>query len=278
MMERYRRKPARGSSRLRSDSSILAVPEAVAIALLMTWAAGFIDVVGYLSLFGLYTAHMSGNTIAMARHIVEEKWWAFARGGWPIATFVFGLVLGAFIFDAEQRRGIRPRFPGTIALETLLIALFVMLGAGSGFKANIPPQPALKFFAMVALLTVAMGLQNVSIRKVGGMNIYTTFVTGSLVKFGESFTDYLFWLRDRMRNRSRGRMWRVLRVSVRQISLQRAALTFALWATYLAGAIGGEFATLRWALLGMLIPLLILMSIVIYGTVRPLIRHPRDEW
>ncbi|MGZ6195276.1 MAG: DUF1275 family protein [Candidatus Binataceae bacterium] len=30
----------------------------------MTWAAGFIDLVGYISLYGLYTSHMTGNTVA----------------------------------------------------------------------------------------------------------------------------------------------------------------------------------------------------------------------
>ena len=108
---------------MRSANATLTTQEAVTIALLMTWSAGFIDIVGYLSLFGLYTAHMSGNTIAMARHIVQHKWWGFARGGWPIATFVFGLVLGSFIYTAEKRRNVRPRFPATVALEILLIAM-----------------------------------------------------------------------------------------------------------------------------------------------------------
>ncbi|HLI82156.1 MAG TPA: YoaK family protein [Candidatus Binataceae bacterium] len=261
-----------------SEARPLAQSEKVTIAILMTWAAGFIDVVGYLSLFGLYTANMSGNTVAMARHIALQQWWGFARGGWPVATFVFGLILGSFLFDAEKRRGVRPRFAATLVLEIVLIAIFIAFGAGDGFKADIPPQPATRFFAMVALLTIAMGLQNASIRRVGGMNVYTTFVTGSLVKFGESVSDFLFWMRDRTRHRFRRRISKVLRVARRQPTLQHAVLTFALWFAYLTGAIAGDFLTLRWMLLGLLAPLLMLIALVAYGAFRPLLIEASDEW
>ena len=48
--------------------------ERVTIALLMTWTAGFVDIVGYVSLYGLYVSHMSGNTVAMAHHIAQIDW------------------------------------------------------------------------------------------------------------------------------------------------------------------------------------------------------------
>ena len=164
-------------------SGPLTTLEKVNIAVAMTWAAGFVDLVGYVSLYGLYTSHMTGNTVAMARHISALQWSGVVRRGWPILTFVFGLMLGAFIYEAERRRQIQIPFPPAIGLEALLIAIFIAAGIGSGFKADIPPQPAGKFFVMVALLAIPMGIQNVVIRKVGGLNVYTTFVTGSLVKF-----------------------------------------------------------------------------------------------
>jgi len=221
---------------------------------------------------------MSGNTVAMARHIAQQEWWGFARRGWPIATFVLGMILGAIIYDAEKRRDVRPRFPTTIALEVLLIAIFIGAAAGSDFKAEIPPNPAVKFFLMVALLTTAMGLQNVSIRKVGGINVYTTFVTGSLVKFAEELSEYLFWVRDRTRGRFQRRIGSVLRVSARQKTLQHACLTLALWIAYVAGALAGDLATARWALLGMMGPLLTLAAIAGYGAFRPLALEASREW
>ena len=156
--------------------------------------------------------------------------------------------------------------------------IFIGAGAGNGFKANIPPQPALKFFVMVALLTIAMGLQNVSIRRVGGLNVYTTFVTGSLVKFAESDSEYLFWLRDRTHRRFRSRICKVLRVSPRQPPLQHAALTITLWIVYLTGGVCGDFATDRWELRGMIAPLIMLAAITAYGVFRPLLEELHEEW
>ncbi len=254
---------------MRSPVGPLTTLEKVNLALAMTWAAGFVDLVGYVSLYGLYTSHMTGNTVSMARHIAELDWAGVVRRGWPIVAFVFGLMLGAFIYEAEERRKIQVPFPPAIGLEALLIAIFIAAGIGSHFKADIPPQPAAKFFVMVALLAVPMGLQNVVIRKVGGINVYTTFVTGSLVKFAENLSQYLFWLRDRTRGRSRSRLMKALRVSPRTLTLQRAALTLGLWITYLTGAVCGGFSIQRWALLGMLIPFALLTAVALYGVFRP---------
>ena len=263
---------------MRSAATPLTATERIVIALLMTWTAGFIDLVGFLSLYGIYISHMTGNTVAMARHISRLEWVGFVRRGWPIFTFIFGLILGSFIYDAEKRRNVASPFPATIGLETLLIGIFVAAGAGNGFKADIPPQPAFKFFVMVALLTISMGLQNVSIRKVGGMNVYTTFVTGSLVKFAESISEYLFWVRDRTRGRFRRRILKVLWISPRQLPVQRGTLTFALWAIYLIGGISGGVATLRWELLGTVAPLMVLAAITAYGLFRPLLAAIEQDW
>ena len=149
-------------------------------------------------------------------------------------AFVFGLMLGAFIYEAEKRRKIQVPFPPAIGLEALLIAIFIAAGIGSGFKADIPPQPADKFFVMVALLAIPMGIQNVVIRKVGGINVYTTFVTGSLVKFAENLSQYLFWMRDRTRRRFRRRILESAQGFAAHASSPAPALTLGLWSAYLA--------------------------------------------
>jgi len=262
---------------LRHEPGPLTNLEKVNLAYAMTWAAGFIDLVGYVSLYGLYTSHMTGNTVAMARHVSELDWVGVVRRGWPIVTFVFGLMLGAFIYEAEKRRSIQVPFPPAIALEALLIAVFIAAGIGTHFKADIPPQPAGKFFLMVALLAVPMGIQNVVIRKVGGMNVYTTFVTGSLVKFAKNLSEYLFWFRDRTRGRLRSRILKVLRVSPRLATVQRAALTLGFWIIYLTGAVCGGFSIQRWRLLGMLAPVALLTAIALYGVFRPFLAL-NEEW
>jgi uncharacterized membrane protein YoaK (UPF0700 family) len=249
------------------------------IALFLTWAAGFVDLVGYITLYRIYVAHMSGNTVSLARHLSRMEWTGCARRGWPILCFVFGLLLGAVVADAEQRRVLRSPFPAIILLELLLVGIFLWLGSGHNFRAIIPPQPADKFFLMVALLTTAMGMQNVAIRKVGGLNAYTTFVTGSLVKFAEAFSDYLFWLRDRIHQHKSGlRLRRILAASRRRASFRHAVLTFSLWLVYLAGGVAGVALTDRINLLSLTVPMGVLASITIYGSIRPLAYELGEDW
>jgi uncharacterized membrane protein YoaK (UPF0700 family) len=248
------------------------------IALTLTWVAGYVDLLGFVFVYNIYVAHMSGNTVAMARHLARDQALAAVRHGWPIAIFVVGMILGSILFEAQVRGMVKLPVPSTLTLETILLAIFLYAGAGVNFQPNIPPQPAEKYYVVVALLTLAMGLQNVTIRKVGGLNIYTTFVTGSLVKFSESTSDLIFWIRDRLQVGFKLRRRRVLRVMRRTAHFRHMALTGSLWLSYLVGALCGGLAGDRYKLLAMVVPLAVLFVISIYGAVRPFILLVEEQW
>jgi uncharacterized membrane protein YoaK (UPF0700 family) len=131
---------------------------------------------------------------------------------------------------------------------------------------------------MVASLTVAMGVQNVTIRKIGGLNIYTTLVTGSLVKFGEAASEYVFWLGGRLRRIGYHRFRRVMRATLRQRDARHMALTGELWLTYLAGAIAGTYALDPMQTRCILFPLLVLIAIAVYGALRPFAETVSAKW
>src|SRR6185369_15550573 len=114
-----------------------------------------------------------------------------------------GLMIGAFVMDAQLRRPFKIPVSMPLLLEAFLLAAFIGVASGSNFTASIPTQPAGRYYVTVALLALAMGMQNVVVRKVGGVNVYTTFVTGTLVKLGEAAASFSFWLRDRTRHRVR---------------------------------------------------------------------------
>ena len=71
---------------------------------------GFVDAVGYLVLFNLFTAHMSGNSVAMTVHAGEGNWAAALYRGFPIPLFLAGVVVGALLSEAPFRRGMRSTF------------------------------------------------------------------------------------------------------------------------------------------------------------------------
>jgi len=247
------------------------------VALLLTAVAGYIDVFGYIFIYGVYVAHMSGNTVAAARHMADLHWYGFLRHAWPILTFVGGLIIGAILFEAQVRR-FRWPVASTLLLESILIGGFIAAASGINFAPAVPPQPAGKYYLMVALLTVSMGLQNVTVRKIGGLNVYTTFVTGSLVKFGEAAASFIFWVRRRTRGRFRSRWRKVARTAPHQRDVLHMALTGSLFVCYLAGAYCGAMAGLKFELPAMFIPLGILVSLTFYSAARPFAQLREEQW
>jgi uncharacterized membrane protein YoaK (UPF0700 family) len=248
------------------------------VAVILTTVAGFVDVFGYVFIYGVYVAHMTGNTVATARHLVDLQLFGLLRHAWPIAAFVMGLMIGAFVMDAQLRRPFKIPVSMPLLLEAFLLAAFIGVASGSNFTASIPTQPAGRYYLTVALLALAMGMQNVVVRKVGGLNVYTTFVTGTLVKLGEAAASFFFWLRDRTRHRVRSRLGKALRVAPRQRDFLHIMLTGALFLAYFLGAYCGTLAGLKFELKAMFIPLGILVALTLYSAVRPFARLAEEEW
>lgn len=257
------------------DSKPLNALQTWPIALLLALIGGYVDIVGYLSAYQVFTAHMSGNTADVAKHIYALQWSGIARHAWPILMFVGGLTFASIAFEAQKRRAIVARLPTTIVLECLLLLVFVIVTITTG--PAIPPQPMTKYYLMVGLLALAMGVQNVTIRRVGGLHVYTTFITGSLVLFAEAASEYIFWFMGQLRQRG-GCLAQTLRASRRLPAFEHIVLTAALWLCYLAGATAGVFALNRLQTQCVVVPLIVLIAIAIYGAVRPFIETIAEEW
>jgi len=45
-----------------------------AIALFLTFAAGYVDIVGLLTVYRMFTAHMTGTTVHLGEQIIQRNW------------------------------------------------------------------------------------------------------------------------------------------------------------------------------------------------------------
>src|ERR1700752_2035434 len=62
------------------------------LPLVLSTTAGAVDVIGFLALGGLFTAHITGNVVVAAAHYLTG---GFSQGGTLLALPVFVAVLGA---------------------------------------------------------------------------------------------------------------------------------------------------------------------------------------
>jgi uncharacterized membrane protein YoaK (UPF0700 family) len=141
-----------------------------ALAIGLASLAGFVDSLGFLKLNGLFVSFMSGNSTRMA---------AGAAGGVHggliaavlIITFVMGVVLGALLGEWATRW----RKQAVLGLVTLLLVLASLLVA-EGAVVAFP----------ILCMTSAMGAANNVFQRDGKVSIGVTYMTGALVKFGQS--------------------------------------------------------------------------------------------
>jgi uncharacterized membrane protein YoaK (UPF0700 family) len=200
------------------------------LALVLAAVAGAVDLICYFSLFHIFTAHMSGNTVTAAAGVETGHWNEAAFHALPIPCFIAGVGLGTVIGTLERRRGAAARFAPTLFLEACALAGFAMLARS--LPAHSPAQLTPLLAMTLALPVMAMGLQNATLRRVGGKGVRTTFISGMLTDFAESATAAL----------------------MRTGPIQPALVSGGIWFAYLAGAAFGGWLRLGFGAVAILAP------------------------
>lgn len=238
--------------------------------LVLAWTAGYVDAVGYLDLAQVYTSHMTGNTAAVGQYLSRAQWTDVVKHGWPILMFVLGLLIGAALTEAGRRRRFHSRLSLVLGLEWILLGVLARWGVAGGAGHGA--------LGWVALPALAMGMQTVTITRVGDQRVYSTYITGSLSKFAEATVGYLFWLADRARERRRSHVReRWLHEALRQRLLGHALLTGGLWVLFLLGGLSGARSELHHTLAALWWPLTVLAALIAVDLVRPIAAVTEDE-
>jgi uncharacterized membrane protein YoaK (UPF0700 family) len=147
------------------------------IGTLMAGTAGFVDTCGFVALFGLFTAHVTGNfvligaTLASPRPGILAKLLAFPE-------FVIVVAATQLVLHHRKRSGrdaARPMLFG----QAVFLTLFLGVGAWAS-----PVQDADSAITLLIGLfgVAAMGIQNVASRTVFASLAPTTVMTGNVTQ------------------------------------------------------------------------------------------------
>ena len=234
--------------------------------LLLAWVGGFVDAVGFLTLFHLFTAHMSGNSVWFGAAIGIGNWRLGLHHLFPIPLFVIGVAIGAVIVEVARRRRLRAPFAPALLVEVALLAVFMLVGSAYVVDGSLRTAAVWAFYMLAALPALAMGLQNATLRQVAGQTLHTTYITGVLQSLAEDGVHYLFWLREQVRG---GGFRHALRASPAQPALRAAVASALVWLAYVTGAISGGFAKHGWELRALALPIAVLAVIIAVDLARP---------
>lgn len=148
-------------------------------ALALSAIAGWGDAAGYLMLGGVFTSHISGNSIDVgvrfATHAVHD---ALHHLG-AIVLFFFGVALGVTLIELVEMRFKKRVFGIMLALEALLIVCFFAVAVHREWWILVFPS-------------LAFGVQNATLRRAGHHKLRTTYVSGMLTNCAQNFVEAFF--------------------------------------------------------------------------------------
>jgi uncharacterized membrane protein YoaK (UPF0700 family) len=142
----------------------------------LSTTAGAVDVIGFLALGGLFTAHITGNLVVVAAHYVTG---GFSQVGPLLAVPVFMAVMALVMLasGAIARAGSPPLRP-LLLLQLVLLAGFFGLGVGFGRfpNADSPIAVLAGMFGVAAMATQNV-LVKVALKNVPSTAVMTTNIT-----------------------------------------------------------------------------------------------------
>jgi uncharacterized membrane protein YoaK (UPF0700 family) len=175
------------------------------LAVVLAAIAGYVDAISYLHFTRLFVSFMSGNSTVFAIDIGQGVWGVALTPVVAIIAFVFGSFLGTLIKAGSGKWQI----PSILAAEAFLLVIALTLPRVEGAQA-----------LAIIPLAAAMGVQNAALHYVGNLNVSLTYVTGTLVKLGQSLAEAIL-------GRSERWTWSVYAV---------------MWLGLTLGAVGGTLA------------------------------------
>lgn len=213
------------------------------VALLLTFASGLVDIVGYLGVFHFFTAHLTGTTVQLGHNLVSHNWIDVFAAAAIVGAFVAGSVVGRAIIEAGSRKRIRRVASLTLTIEALMLVGLTEIGVQFGglqAHANAASKP----YWSLAVLAAAMGMQTATLTGIGPLTVHTTFVTGMLNKIAQLVSHIGFRTYDLIRSKTRDPKV----IQGRRADIEAVAFLIAIWMFYVGGAAFGTWSYYVWGL------------------------------
>jgi len=149
-----------------------------AILLVLTFGSGLIDAISILALGHVFVANMTGNIVFIGFAIGGAPGFSLRNSLFALAGFIVGAMIGGRMLDRWGRS--RP-----ILLRNGVLVEIVLIGACLVISifVHLREDGPIAATVVVALAAVAMGIQNVSARRMGVPDLTTTLLTMTLISF-----------------------------------------------------------------------------------------------
>jgi uncharacterized membrane protein YoaK (UPF0700 family) len=204
----------------------------------LAFVGGYGDAASFV-LATTFTGHVTGNLVLAAIAVAARDWRAALAHVSAIVTFLIGIFLSVLSVRPLKAWPSWPLLPTIMGIEVILIVI-ASLALASGVAHGIE--------IFVIFVSLALGLQNGAFRRVGGISVHTTYLTGMITSIVSTEAEkYASEMSDQ-----------VVRASDPKIGLLSGV-----WIAFVLGAGTGAAMVLHFRALGMLGAALLLIPLVL---------------
>src|ERR1700720_2116506 len=140
------------------------------LSLGLAFVGGYGDAASF-ALAKTFTGHVTGNLVLAAIAVAANDWPASLGPFSAIVTFLIGIFLSVLIVRPLKAWSSWPLLPTIMGIEVIVIvAASLALSSGLGHGVGI----------FLIFLSLALSLQNGAFRRVGGISVHTTYLTGMI--------------------------------------------------------------------------------------------------
>ena len=140
--------------------------------------AGFVDTLSFVALFGLFTAHVTGNFVLIGAGLA-----GFGQGVVlklsVFPAFVCGVIASSLI---ARSMAARPAWQGTRVLHTVQAVLLLGFCAAGVWATPVTQSDSLPVLVAGFVGTFAMGVQNAHPRVIARAGVPNTVMTGNVTQ------------------------------------------------------------------------------------------------
>ena len=154
--------------------------------MLLASVAGFVDTLGFVALFGLFTAHVTGNFVLIGAELVQPgRGVALKLLAFPV--FILAVAAARWTVISRERTG-HSSLSLLIGLQSLLLLAFM----ACGLMSECMPDRAHPWSYAAGLFgAAAMGLQNASSKMLLATLTPSTVMTGNVTQLVIETADWL---------------------------------------------------------------------------------------
>lgn len=150
--------------------------------------AGYVDTLGFIALFGLFTAHVTGNFVLLGASMADPQQIPSLLKILAFPAFIVGIAAARLLVASCERRGVPAHKPNYLLQLVLLIGFMVC-----GMLAEpVPKQMGPLAMAAGLLGTAAMGAHSAASKLLLSNLAPTSMMTGNVTQL---VIDGVDWLR-----------------------------------------------------------------------------------